>query len=249
MGSKNRLSKELVPIIQSYVDQPWCKGYLEPFVGGANMIDKIRCERKFGSDIHKYLIALLKQAQLDTSIFPLHISEEEYYNVREKYKNNNVEDYDDWYIGLVGFCSAFGAQWFGTYARGYKADKITPRDMPNEAIRNLIRQAPNLKNIKFKCCDFQKINKIKNFVIYCDIPYRNTSKYAVSDFPYDDFYEWCKEMGKYNTVLISEYSMPDDFECIWSKETSVSLNNSSGNLHNETNKRVEKLFIYKGIIK
>ena len=35
MGSKNRLSKELVPIIQSYIDNmPNCNGYLEPFVGG-----------------------------------------------------------------------------------------------------------------------------------------------------------------------------------------------------------------------
>lgn len=33
-GSKNRLAKDLVPIIQSYVDNPNCVGYLEPFVGG-----------------------------------------------------------------------------------------------------------------------------------------------------------------------------------------------------------------------
>ena len=53
IGSKNRLSKELVPIIQSYIDNmPNCNGYLEPFVGGANVIDKIKCENKYGSDIH-----------------------------------------------------------------------------------------------------------------------------------------------------------------------------------------------------
>lgn len=33
MGSKNRLSKELAPIIQSYITSE-TKGYLEPFVGG-----------------------------------------------------------------------------------------------------------------------------------------------------------------------------------------------------------------------
>lgn len=33
MGSKNRLSKELVPIIQSYITEN-TKGYLEPFMGG-----------------------------------------------------------------------------------------------------------------------------------------------------------------------------------------------------------------------
>ena len=34
MGSKNRLAKELIPIIQSYINDD-TKCYLEPFVGGA----------------------------------------------------------------------------------------------------------------------------------------------------------------------------------------------------------------------
>ena len=45
MGSKNRLSKYLAPIIQSYITDE-TKGYLEPFVGGANMIDKIKCNNR-----------------------------------------------------------------------------------------------------------------------------------------------------------------------------------------------------------
>ena len=44
MGSKNRFAKELAPIIQSYITSD-IKGYLEPFVGGANMIDKINCTK------------------------------------------------------------------------------------------------------------------------------------------------------------------------------------------------------------
>ena len=33
VGSKNRIAKDLVPIIQSYINKD-TKGYLEPFVGG-----------------------------------------------------------------------------------------------------------------------------------------------------------------------------------------------------------------------
>lgn len=33
LGSKGRLSKELAPIIQSYIT-PQTRGYIEPFVGG-----------------------------------------------------------------------------------------------------------------------------------------------------------------------------------------------------------------------
>ena len=60
--SKNRIAKELTPIIQSYITDE-TKGYLEPFVGGANMIDKIEHHNKIGCDIHKELIALLNKAK------------------------------------------------------------------------------------------------------------------------------------------------------------------------------------------
>lgn len=240
VGSKNRLSKELAPIIQKYIDDNNITKYLEPFVGGCNMIDKIKCKNKYGSDSHKYLIALLKQAQKDTSTFPLHISEQEYINVRD-----NKEKYDDWYVGLVGFCATFSGKWFNGYARGFKEDKITPRDIPNETIRNILKQSPNLKNIKFNCCDFRDIKNIKDFVIYCDPPYKGTLKYSTGNFPYDDFYNWCREMSENNIVLISEYNMPDDFECIWSKRVKVSVD--SNKKHNDDkNNRTEKLFIYKG---
>ena len=56
VGSKNRISKELAPIIQSYINDETV-AYIEPFVGGANMIDKIKHHNKIGSDLHKELIA------------------------------------------------------------------------------------------------------------------------------------------------------------------------------------------------
>ena len=62
LGSKNRLSKHIAPIIQSYIDKG-CNGYLEPFVGGANMIDKIQCDNKIGSDVDRYVIATLQGLQ------------------------------------------------------------------------------------------------------------------------------------------------------------------------------------------
>ena len=121
VGSKNKLSKELVPIIQSYITNE-TKGYLEPFVGGANMIDKIMCNNKIGCDAHEELIHFLRYLQSD-NVLPQHISEEEYNDVRL-----NKDNYPKWYVGFVGFCATFGAKYFGGYARGFKADGITPRD-------------------------------------------------------------------------------------------------------------------------
>ena len=54
-----------------------------------------------------------------------------------------------------------------------------------------------------------------------------------------------RKMSKNNIVLISEYNMPSDFECIWSKETLANFD-SNRKVNDDKNKRVEKLFIYKG---
>lgn len=232
VGSKNKLSKDLAPIIQSYINKD-TKGYLEPFVGGANMIDKIKHHNKIGCDIHKELIALLQYAQENE--LPDTITEEEYNKVK-----NNKSNYEDWYVGLVGFCGSFGAKYFGGYARGNDN-----RNRQNEAIRNIRRQIENLKNIKFNCLNFLDLpkDKIKGYVIYCDPPYRGTIKYGTDEFPYEEFYEWCKEMSIHNTILISEYNMPDDFECIWEKKLKNSL--GSGVNKGSDKNRTERLYTYK----
>ena len=234
LGSKNRISKELAPIIQSYITDE-TKGYLEPFVGGANMIDKIKCDNKIGCDIHKELIALLNKAKDYVDDIPDEITEDEYNSVK-----NNKQNYEDWYVGLVGFCATFGAKYFGGYAR----DKQGDRNMSKEGIRNLKKQSPLLKDIKFKCCSFLDLpkDKIKGYVIYCDIPYKGTTKYKTEEFPYEEFYKWVKEMAEHNTVLISEYDMPEVFKCIWQKETKANFD-SNRTSNDESNERVEKLFL------
>ena len=52
VGSKNKISKEIAPIIQKCIDDNNIKTYFEPFVGGANMIDKIKCDKRIGNDMH-----------------------------------------------------------------------------------------------------------------------------------------------------------------------------------------------------
>lgn len=232
VGSKNRISKEIAPIIQKCIDENNIKTYVEPFVGGANLIDKIKCETRIGNDIHRELIALFQELQKGWQP-PLHISEEEYNKVRD-----NKSDYPDYYVALVGFCATFGSKWFGGYARGFKADKITPRDIPNEAIRNLLEQVPNIKDVKFTCKNYLDFKILKGCVIYLDPPYEGTTKYKNNDFDYDIFWDWVRELSKDNYVFISEYNAPSDFKCIWSKKVTTSLK-----VH-EHEDRTEKLFIH-----
>ena len=236
VGSKNKISKYIVPIIQSYINND-TTGYIEPFVGGANVIDKIDCQNKIGCDVHENLIELLKKAQNDTSDIPDYILEDEYHTVK-----NNQGNYPKWYVGLVGFCSSFGAKYFGGYARNSKQDNSGM--WSKGAINNLKAQSRNISDVKFICKDFRDldVSKLKDYVIYCDIPYKNTTKYATRAFPHEEFYEWCRQAAKNNTVLISEYNMPEDFQCILEipHKTLLDSNKNTGDIKNV---RTERLYI------
>lgn len=247
MGSKSRIAKHIVPIIQSYIDKNNINIYIEPFCGGANVIDKVNCKIKIGTDYNKYLIALLKRVQENKPLLT-EVSRELYNDVRS---NQNSGKYEDWFVGNVGFLASYNGRWFdgGFAPSGYEKTKNGQRfrNYYEEAKNNLLKQSESLQDIKFKCCDYQTLtsnllNKHNEgkCVIYCDPPYQHTKQYAnATKFNYDEFWETIRQWSKNQIVLISELNAPDDFECIWEQEVSRSIKAT------DKSKAVEKLFIYK----
>lgn len=198
MGSKSRIAKYIVPIIQSYIDNNNIKKYFEPFLGGANVIDKIKCNQKYGSDKNKYLIALIRYVQSGGELYE-DVPKELYDKARNAY-NNGTDEFEDWEIGNIGFLASYNGRWFdGGYAKpGYEKTKngLRYRDYYQEAKRNLLKQAVDLQGIKFNCCDY---------------------------FDYDLFWDTMRKWSRNNIVLISEENAPSDFECIWEQEVSRSI--------------------------
>lgn len=81
-----------------------------------------------------------------------------------------------------------------------------------------------LNGIELKCCSYEEYNPndYSNCLFYCDIPYKGTTTYdGANSFNYEKFYQWCRELGKNNYVFISEYSMPEDFKCVWAMDRKV----------------------------
>lgn len=228
MGSKNRIAKELIPIITKTL-QPnqW---YVEPFVGGANMIDKIQHTLKLGTDSNKYLIALLKYVQ-DGKQLSEFISKEEYIKVK-----NDKDNYPDWYVGYVGFICSFRGKFFEGYSGITNIKNGGQRNYIREKRNNLLKQ--DLKDISFKCCSYDQLEIPDNSVIYCDPPYQDTTKYK-DKFDSNKFWDWCRlKVSEGYKVYISEYNAPEDFTCIWQKDLSSNLGTTS-------KKATEKLFIHK----
>lgn len=64
MGSKAKIAKFIVPIIQQKIEESGSSTYLEPFAGGCNVIDKVNAKCRIASDKNEYLIALFKYLQV-----------------------------------------------------------------------------------------------------------------------------------------------------------------------------------------
>lgn len=241
-GSKNRLAKYIVPIIQKYIDDNNIKTYIEPMCGGANIIDKIKCEKRIGSDINEDLISLLKYVQLDNdiSIAPSECTFEHYAEVREDRKLG-TNKYSPEYIALIGYMASFGGRyWDGGFARNRRSDDRNSSTVKYQSnLKNLKTQAPNLAGINFDCCDYTKYSNYKNCLFYFDPPYKGTKRYSKQSIDYEEFYDFLRELSKNNIVLTSEYNMPGDFKCIWQKERNVQQ--KSDRIY--ADKVVEKLFI------
>ena len=208
MGSKNRISKYIVPILQEYIDKNNIENYIEPFMGGCNIIDKIKCKNRTGYDISLPLVELFKKLQNDYHNIPDTISEEEYIKVK-----NNKLDYEDWYLGFVGFMGSFGARYFKGYARHNRYDKT--EQIQKGSIKNFKKQYDSLKDCKFINDTYLNIRNISDSLIYCDPPYKGTTFYSKTPpINYEEYYNWVRELSKNNIVICSEYNMPDDFICI-----------------------------------
>lgn len=229
LGSKNRIVKHILPIMLEYrtPEMTW----VEPFVGGANMIDKVEGKR-IGSDLNEYVIALLNEMTKPNFEAP-EISEEKYNDIKL-----NQSKYPKWIVGYAGTQLSFGATWFGSYRR----DKQGKRNYCLEARNNVNKQSKNLINVDFKHCSYDELPLHNdNCLIYCDPPYdtKATKGKYKNEFDHLSFWNWCREMSdRGHTVFVSEYNAPDDFECVWQMEMNQRMNNNA-----DTSKTIEKLFI------
>lgn len=222
-GSKEKLSGDIVPILQRIIKENDIHTYIEPFCGSAAIIDKIRCDKRIASDINPYLIEVLRYAQKDPSlsILPQECSKEHYAEVRECFKHDCFDQYSMAYVGCIGYCASYGGRFFDG---GYGKDPSGKRNIFAERVKNLKEQALHLRGIEFYCYDYKeyKPENFENCLFYVDFPYAGTKQYG--KFPisnYNELYDWLRELGKRNHVIISEYAMPEDFKEIWRKERKV----------------------------
>jgi DNA adenine methylase len=158
---------------------------------------------------------------------PPHVVPEEVYRrVKEK------RDPRDPLTAFCGFGLSFGAKWFGGYARNHKSGT----DYAGNARKSVLLKAKMLRGLAFdlRCCDYREIAPT-GATVYFDPPYFGRSSYAIhgrsSDAPssqagsvyglggfcHASFWAHARDLvRKGNTVLVTEFTAPEDWVPVWS---------------------------------
>lgn len=232
-GGKTKIAKPIVEAISQNLEI--CVGGQAPifvslFCGSCAVESRISgFQKKILNDKHEYLIELLKGVQSGYEL-PDCISEGQYKYIREH------KDEDRILTGFVGFGCSFGGKWFGGYARDGNG-----RNYTLEAKKSLLRDMQGLKDAEFLCGDYRDVDLPDGCVVYADPPYAGTTGYAVGKFDSEEFWKYMRKISQDHIVFISEESAPTDFEAIWSKSITRTLDVNKKNQP----KRIEKLFVHK----
>lgn len=201
------------------------KPYVEPFVGGGNMISACPAPIRWGNDIAEYAVALLEGISNGWEP-PTVLSETEYHQIKE-----DPHGYDPELVGFAMYsCSYAGKAWGGYW-------RSTGRNGAAEQVRHLRKQSVGIKNIKWTTLNYRDMQIEYGSTVYCDPPYAGTTDYKTG-FSHEDFWNWCDALvGKGCRVFVSEYAAPEHWIPVWEKEVTNSLTKDTG-----AKRGVEKLF-------
>ena len=204
--------------------------YFEPFCGGAWVLQEMSGPR-IASDGNAALITLYRSLQMGWTP-PEAISEPEHRSIR------NRNDSNDPITAFSNFGCSFAGKWAGGYARNARGD-----DYVRNARNSLRAQLPRIQEVEFRYGLFTDHDP-DGMLVYCDPPYLGAATYGgCPPFDHALFWDMMRFWSLSNTVVVSEYSAPDDFVCIAEFPSRMGLRVGKGG---EQPFRAERLFVRGG---
>ena len=216
LGGKKRIGKEIankIYEVSNEYENIKIIGYAEPFCGMMGVyqyIPELFKDNKIkfkASDRNHYLIKLWKGIQNGYTP-PITCNKKEYY----KLKDNDSKSLKAIFLGFA--CSIRGV-FRSTYLE-------TNVKLQSEHCKNI---GEKIKDVDLYSGDYTMWSHLKNYIIYCDPPYKDSgSPYAIgniydTNFDYKKFTKWCEKMSEYNIIFISEYNKPcKECSLVWKKD-------------------------------
>jgi DNA adenine methylase len=217
-GGKAKIAKELSLFLNTELKQD--QTFVDLFCGSCNVVSKVQAKRRLANDLHKELVSLHKAVQQGQEL-PKELSAEMYLSIK-----NNKLNYPEYLVAFAGFGLSYSGKYFGGYARCSRGD-----DYCGNARNSLLRKHQTLVDVEFSCGDYSSLSIPWGSLVYCDIPYKNTTKYSTGAFDHEKFYEYAKEKTSEGCrVLVSEYehNVPEGWSVVWRHESKKDIRNKHG---------------------
>jgi DNA adenine methylase len=229
LGGKSKIRKQVAAVLEM-LRLPG-QTYFEPFCGGAWVLQEMSGPR-IASDGNAALITLYRALQTGWAP-PGTVPEDEY---RAIYARNDPED------PLTAF-SNFGCSFGGNWGAGYARTPNDGRNYASNARNSLLKQLPAIQDVEFRYGVFTD-HAPDGMLVYCDPPYKGTTTYGgCAPFDHGLFWDTARFWSMNNTVVVSEYSAPGDFDCIAEFPSKMGLRSGKSL---DQHVRTERLFMYGG---
>lgn len=237
LGGKSKIAKTIVSgMLEEY---PETTHVWDAFCGGLSISKAFAQAGKqvLASDENLALISMYKAAASGWD--PPIVTEEMYHHAKTLPDTDPLK-------ALAGFGCSFGAKWFGGWARSAQG-----QDYPDIARRVVAKDAACVQ--RFARIDFLALpaEAEPGLLIYCDPPYAGTTGYRQGAFNHEAFWQRCRDWVSVGVpIFVSEYTAPDDFVCVWTKEQTTKMGRTEG-LSGKEQLRRECLFhhrsqVYRG---
>ena len=232
MGGKGKIGKEISNHIHSICEDAGLidPTYFEPFVGMCGVMRHVNYSTRIACDKNEDIIMMWNSIQ-EGWLPPRYLDADQVNTLKN-------QDHPSDLRGFAAFGCSFGGVYFGSYLGRYK----NGREEIDRSSRSIERVSKLVKDVNFIDARSYLDHSPHGMVIYCDPPYLKACKGVrgmrnFSGFDHDVFWETMRKWhNDGNVVIVSEFDAPDDFRCVWEKNTIKNVSHS--------NYVIEKLFMY-----
>lgn len=234
MGGKARTAKYIAPFINEAIRKIGPNAlYIEPFVGGCNVLPHILAPLRYALDINPWLIVMYQALQAGW-IPPSEVTEETW----RRYKTH--KPLDDPMTAFCGFGCSFGGKWFGGYARF--SEKRWSKSVSRGSGQSVLKKMITCANAIFQQASFFDLPlDCPDCIIYCDPPYESVTAYAATG-TWDPARFWCHAEAMAQSgaiVFVSEYA-EKPYAKVWQNDNPTVISGGKNNEHRT--KRREYLY-------
>lgn len=208
LGGKSRLAKKFAPILNEAIARSDRGRFIEPFVGGFNIVPVVPPVPTLCNDLHRGLITMYQALQRGWQP-PETLTEAQWERLKA------VRDWTDPLTAFAAFGVSFQGIEFTRYARDKQGTNYAAR-----ARRTLLRKAEYMgPNVTFRHGDYHGLAISRGDVVYADPPYLWVTGYSTGPFDHERFYAWCEDAAARGArVFVSEFTIPErpGWKSVWS---------------------------------